>query len=151
MGDEQGCLVLHHMGKFVVQIRFGQGIQLRGGFIQQQNRLVAHKSPGDGNPLPLAAGQVYALLKIPAQQSVITFFITLRKTVSFSLSRRFPDFFLLIQAVDIAHADVLPDGDAVPGKVLEDGAEQLRPQAQRVFRQVAPAHQNLSSVRGEQA
>ncbi len=36
---------------------FTERIQVRGGFIQDQYRGVAQKCPGDGNALPLSAGQ----------------------------------------------------------------------------------------------
>ena len=57
VGDDQRGSTLGQVVKGTLNLRLGDGIQRRGGLVQNQDRRVLQENPGNGNPLLLTAGQ----------------------------------------------------------------------------------------------
>ena len=62
VGDDQHCLALEQAGEGFLNSALILHIQAGGGFIQENDRCVFQKSTGDGDPLPLPAGEGGAVL-----------------------------------------------------------------------------------------
>ena len=62
VGDDQRGSALGQVVKGTLNFRLGDGIQRRGGLVQNQDRRVLQENPGNGNPLLLTAGQKCAPL-----------------------------------------------------------------------------------------
>ncbi len=57
MGHQQRRRPTHQLAQNIQQLSLRRRIQRAGGFVQQQNRGIPQKSPGNSNPLPLAPTQ----------------------------------------------------------------------------------------------
>lgn len=79
MGDDKGGFPFHHPTKSLLNLHFRQNIHRAGGFIQYQHRGIEKHSPGNGQELPLALGQIAAFLR---QQRPISLRQTANKAVS---------------------------------------------------------------------
>ena len=58
--DHDHGAVLHQVGQRLLHQQLGFGIQVRGGFVQDQDGGVLQQRAGDGDTLPLAAAQARA-------------------------------------------------------------------------------------------
>ena len=68
MRDDDGRAALHHLGEGLLHPRLGLIVERRRGFVEHQDRRIAHDGARDGQPLALAAGERDAVL---ADQRVV--------------------------------------------------------------------------------
>jgi hypothetical protein len=54
--------VLHQRRQRLLDVALGLGVQRRGGLVEDQDRRVLEHGPGDGDALPLPAGQQHAAI-----------------------------------------------------------------------------------------
>ena len=57
MGDDERGAVCHQPFQRGLDLPFRLGVEGRGRLVEQQDRRVAQHGPGDGQALPLAAGE----------------------------------------------------------------------------------------------
>ena len=62
VGDDERGTALGQIIKGVLDLGFGDGIQGRGGLVQNQNGRILQENPGDGNALLLSTGEQGAAL-----------------------------------------------------------------------------------------
>src|SRR5659263_500632 len=60
MGDDDGGPLLHQALQGIKNQYFRGGVQVRGGFVQDENGSVFEKGPGDSEQLSLPPGELYA-------------------------------------------------------------------------------------------
>ena len=60
--DDDGGAALHHFVQRRLHMLFGDRVQRRGGFVENQDRRVLQQRPGDGDALPLSAGEQHAVV-----------------------------------------------------------------------------------------
>ena len=58
--DHDHGAVLHQVGQRLLHQHFRFGVEMRGGFVQNQDGRVLEQGAGDGDALPLAAAQPHA-------------------------------------------------------------------------------------------
>ena len=145
MGDDHGGAALHELAQGFQDDPLAGGVQVAGGLVQQQIIRVVHDRPGDGDKLPLSAGEVCAarchMGVEPVRQQG-------DEIVDPGL---FGDLDQLVvgDGPFAAVADVLPDRSLHQGAPLSHQAERLAPGVQVVFLGVGvaePDHAGLGIV-----
>ena len=91
--------------KGLLDVHFGFVVQGAGGLVQDQDGRVLQEHPGNGDPLPLAPGQLYPPF---AHVGIIALFQGHDVVVDVGLFRRLYD--LPVGGLQIPVGDVLPDG-----------------------------------------
>ena len=85
VGNDEGRAVLEEQVEGLVDLVLGLGVDLAGGFVEDEDRRVAEDGPGDGDPLPLPAGERRPVL---ADDRVVAAGDLLDELVGERLSRR---------------------------------------------------------------
>ncbi len=98
--------------------RFSAGIDGGGGFVQNQDRRIGHRGPGNGKQLPLALAQVGA---VAVQHGVVAVGQTADKAVSVGQLGRGDA--LLIGGVQTAVADILHNSTGEQVGILQHDAQ----------------------------
>ncbi len=60
--DHNGGAIAHQLDERVAHLRLADGVEMRGGLVEDQHRRVFEERARDGDALPLAAGQLHAAL-----------------------------------------------------------------------------------------
>lgn len=99
---------------------FGAGVKGRSGFIQYENRSFFKKGPGEGNFLPLTAGQFFAMNEAFSQHGFIFVGKFLNEFGRAGKPGRFSDSADIIYLANISESDVFAHGHVVIAKILKD-------------------------------
>ncbi len=129
VSDEKRRFPLRHHGELAVQPGFRDRVKLGRRLVQKQDRFVSHEGAGERDPLPFAAGDIDASRKVPAQQGIVAVRKIPDKAVRFPFERGGLDFPVVGKVVDIADADVFPDGNTVTEEILKNRSENFCPLA----------------------
>ena len=137
MGDDEDRPAGADLREVLLDHVLGFVVEGARGFVEDQNAGIRHQRAGDGDPLPLPAGEVAAVL---ADQRVIAFRQRHDELMRAGELRR-PDHRLERQA-RISQGDVVADG-AVEEEVLLEHHADLPPEPRRVdLRQVHAVDQH---------
>src|SRR5262249_36237436 len=71
VGDDEAGAALHEFEERALDERFALGIEVAGGFVEDQDARVGEDGAGDGDALLLAAGEAYAAF---TDDGVVTLF-----------------------------------------------------------------------------
>src|SRR5690348_15011266 len=87
MADKENGPTRGQIAKKMEDIRFGLGIEGAGRLIQGKNGGVTHKSPRQGDLLPLSSAEISSLFKPVAQHGVIALLQARNDSVRSALAR----------------------------------------------------------------
>ena len=133
MGDDDDRLAPDHLGNGGVHFLLILRVQKSGGLVQHHDGSVLQNRPGQGDPLPLAAGKPFAAI---AGHGIDSFFQPFQKFSALSPFRRRQH--LLVRGVRLSQADVLLERAVKEEVVLGDEADGLGELFQRHFPDVPP-------------
>ncbi len=122
-------------------------VERRGRLVEDQDVGIAHVGAGDGDLLPLAAGELDAGLEAPSDELVVARRQALDHLVGEAAPRRFADALAIVAGLDPADGDVLAGGQVVAHEVLEDDADVAAQRGEVVIAQVAAVEQDPALVR----
>ena len=109
---------LHQVTQAFLDHALGLGIQVRRGFIQDQNPRIGQDCARDGNALALAAGKLHAAL---ADDGFVLFFEAFGEFVDTRDPASFQN--LLLGGMRPGESDVLPNGSVEQKRFLQHHAE----------------------------
>ncbi len=123
MGDGDHRLAFHQGIQALLNRRLDLRIQRRGGFVEHQDRRVLEQHPGDGDALPLPAGELHAPLADHRLEALAALAVVqgLYECVRAGLACRSPEFFF--RGVGLAVAQVVADRTVQQRGVLGDHAD----------------------------
>jgi len=122
VGDHEGSTALHQLGEAGLDHRLRFGIQGTGGFIEYENAGLGQQRPGDGKPLPLAAGELDPAL---SHDGVVLLRESLGEFVHARGPARKQELFF--RGVRAREQDVFANASVEQERVLQDHTE-LRPE-----------------------
>ncbi len=123
---------------------FRSGIEGGGGLVKNEDGGVFEKSPGEGNFLPLAAGEFFTMEKVFAQHSFIFFREVFNELGGAGKAGGLADAAYIVNVSDVTKANVFAHGHVIGAKILEDDADVL-PQVCKVdFADVDTINEDLS-------
>ena len=118
VGDDKDGAPIHQLVHTGLYDGLGTGIDGGGGLIEDHNRRVGHRRTGDGEQLALALGQAGTAA---GNHRIVAVRQHIDKAVGIGQLGRGVD--LLIGGIQLAVADVLPDGTGEQGHILEHDAQ----------------------------
>ena len=71
MADQQGGASFEESGELPVELGLGHGVEGRGRLVQNEQLWLAGEGAGDGDPLPLAAGEALAAVEDVPDRGVV--------------------------------------------------------------------------------
>ena len=128
--DDQARDAARQVEERVVELGLAPRVELRGGLVEHQHRCaVPHREqrPGEGDALPLAAGQVAAAGQRARQRRVEPGGEVVEQVAEAHPEQLGPDAVVVLAVADRTHRDVLPQRHLIAQVVLERDGEGALP------------------------
>ena len=116
--DHQGRPSLHQLIECILDLDFSLGVKRRGGFIEDQDRGVFQKRPGDRNALSFPSRKLYPLF---TDDRLIAFGKPRDKIVGIGGLGGIDD--ILFALLNVSVCDILPDRIVEEDRLLSDYAD----------------------------
>ena len=147
MGDEHHGLVLGHLRELFIESVLAKGIHCRRGLVENENLRVTHEGAGNREVLPLASGEIDALVEGLAENRFVAVGQPADDVMGAGLLGGGLHERSLVNGVDLSQADVIRSGHVVAEEVLVDDADVATIVLQVVVPQIPTVQQDATLAR----